>query len=90
MQLPTGGDAPYLIAFAAVYGLIEVSKLWAQRRNHAIPRLLEEWQNSRVTMTTTVSELIRGQDKVVTLLKEQNKTAVATLDRIERKVFENR
>lgn len=86
MQLPISGDAPYLIAFAAVYGLIEVSKLLAQRRNHAIPQLILEWQNARTTMTAVVADIVRGQDQIVTLLKEQNKTAVATLDRIERKV----
>lgn len=88
LQLPTSGDTPYLIAFAAVYGLIEVMKLVAQRRNHSVPRLIEEWQTSRLAMTNRVAELINGQDKMVTLLKEQNKTAVATLERIERKVAE--
>ncbi len=86
MQLPTNGDAPFLIAFAAVYGLIEVSKIIAQRRNHAIPRLIEELQRSRLAMTTKVAELIRGQDKIGTMLKEQNKATVATLVRIERKM----
>ena len=89
MQLPTGGDAPFLIAFAAVYGLVEVIKIIAQRRNHAIPRLIEELQRSRLIMTTKVADLIRGQDKIGTMLKEQSKTAVATLERIERKVEGN-
>ena len=72
MQILPGTD---LIALAAVYGLVEVSKFIAQKRNHIVPR-----------MADTLSEIVRGQDRAAIKASEFNKTLAKTLERIERKM----
>ncbi len=82
MQLPSGGDGPYLIAIAAIYGIVEVSKFVVHKRNGAIPHLMSGVKE----LSMNITQLVRGQDQLFVKIGEQNRANTATLERIERKV----
>ena len=80
MQLPPiGADGPYLIAAAAVYVAIEMTKFVHMKRNGAIPEMAEHL--SKLSEKITISIAKTG---------EFNRNLIATLGRIEGKVEINK